>query len=89
MKHDVAGEEITGASAAEIADSIRGLVDNGRLSPGDALPPVRVLADRLGVNRNTVVAAYRLLGQAGTVVTLGRGGTRVAAHVPLPAEGFA
>ena len=89
VKHDVAGEEIAGTSAAEIADSIRGLVDDGRLSPGDALPPVRVLADRLGVNRNTVVAAYRVLGQAGTVVTLGRGGTRVAAPVPLPAEGFA
>ncbi|WP_460773814.1 aminotransferase class I/II-fold pyridoxal phosphate-dependent enzyme [Microbacterium sp. GXF7504] len=84
-----AGEAISGASAAEIADSVRALVDEGRLSPGDPLPPVRVLADRLGVNRNTVVAAYRVLGQAGTVVTLGRGGTRIATPTPLPAEGFA
>jgi len=83
------GEAIAGSSAAEIADSVRSLVDEGRLSPGDPLPPVRALADRLGVNRNTVVAAYRLLGQAGTVVTLGRGGTRIATPAPLPAEGFA
>ncbi|MCX6501070.1 MAG: aminotransferase class I/II-fold pyridoxal phosphate-dependent enzyme [Microbacterium sp.] len=82
-------EAISGTSAAEIADSVRSLVDNGRLSAGEPLPPVRALADRLGVNRNTVVAAYRLLGQAGTVVTLGRGGTRVAAPVPLAAEGYA
>ncbi|WP_295578321.1 aminotransferase class I/II-fold pyridoxal phosphate-dependent enzyme [uncultured Microbacterium sp.] len=80
---------ITGTSAAEIADSVRALVDSGRVSPGEALPPVRALADRLGVNRNTVVAAYRLLGQAGTVETLGRGGTRVAAPAPLAVEGYA
>jgi DNA-binding transcriptional MocR family regulator len=82
-------EAISGTSAAEIADSVRALVDSGRLAPGDPLPPVRVLADSLGVNRNTVVAAYRVLGQAGTVQTLGRGGTRVAAPAPLPAEGYA
>lgn len=80
---------ITGTSAAEIADSVRALVDSGRFSPGEALPPVRALADRLGVNRNTVVAAYRLLGQAGTVETLGRGGTRVASPAPLAVEGYA
>ncbi|SFI33177.1 MULTISPECIES: aminotransferase class I/II-fold pyridoxal phosphate-dependent enzyme [Microbacterium] len=83
------GEAITGTSAAEIADSVRALVDSGRVVPGEALPPVRTLADRLGVNRNTVVAAYRLLGQAGTVETLGRGGTRVASPAPLAVEGYA
>ncbi|MBD7957824.1 aminotransferase class I/II-fold pyridoxal phosphate-dependent enzyme [Microbacterium sp. Sa4CUA7] len=82
-------EAITGASAAEIAESVRDLIDSGRLSPGDLLPSVRALADRLGVNRNTVVAAYRLLGQAGLVVTLGRAGTRVTAPGPLPTEGYA
>jgi DNA-binding transcriptional MocR family regulator len=82
-------EDISGTSAAEIAESVRALVDNGRLSPGDPLPSVRRLADRLGVNRNTVVAAYRVLGQAGTVVTLGRGGTRVAAPAPIATEGYA
>ncbi|MCR2785656.1 MULTISPECIES: aminotransferase class I/II-fold pyridoxal phosphate-dependent enzyme [unclassified Microbacterium] len=89
MENTGVDESITGASAAEIAESIRDLVDSGRVSPGDALPSVRALADRLGVNRNTVVAAYRLLGQAGLVASLGRGGTRVAAPGPMPAEGYA
>ncbi|WP_374113957.1 aminotransferase class I/II-fold pyridoxal phosphate-dependent enzyme [Microbacterium jiangjiandongii] len=83
------GDAITGASAAEIADSVRDLIDGRILAPGDALPSVRALAQRRGVNRNTVVAAYRLLGQAGMVTTLGRGGTRVAAPGAMPAEGFA
>jgi len=81
--------EIAGGSATEIADSVRALVQRAALGPGDALPPVRVLADRLGVNRNTVVAAYRHLAQAGIVVSRGRGGTRVADLSPVAQEGFA
>ena len=49
----------------------------GALAPGDALPPVRELAARLGVNANTVAAAYRLLRDRGVVETAGRRGTRV------------
>ncbi|MDL9979743.1 aminotransferase class I/II-fold pyridoxal phosphate-dependent enzyme [Microbacterium sp. ASV49] len=81
--------EIHGRSASEIAESLRALVERGRLRPGDALPPVRALADQLGVNRNTVNAAYRQLTAAGLVVTLGRGGTRVAGPAPVAQEGFA
>ncbi|WP_169582513.1 MULTISPECIES: aminotransferase class I/II-fold pyridoxal phosphate-dependent enzyme [Microbacterium] len=81
--------DITGRSASEIADSLRGLVERGALRPGDSLPPVRALADALGVNRNTAVAAYRQLTGAGVVVTLGRGGTRVADRAAVAQEGFA
>ncbi|MGN8551903.1 UNVERIFIED_CONTAM: aminotransferase class I/II-fold pyridoxal phosphate-dependent enzyme [Microbacterium sp. SLM126] len=81
--------EISGRSAAEISDSLRALVERRMLRPGDALPSVRSLADSLGVNRNTVVAAYRQLTQAGVVVTLGRGGTRVADRALVAQEGFA
>ena len=35
---------ITGGTAAEIADSVRDLIESGILVPGDPLPPVRVLA---------------------------------------------
>jgi DNA-binding transcriptional regulator YhcF (GntR family) len=56
---------ITGATATDIAESVRTLVDRGDLAAGEALPPVRVLAQTLGVNRNTVMAAYRHLTQAG------------------------
>lgn len=81
--------EISGRSASEIAESLRALIERGRLRPGDALPSVRALAESLGVNRNTAVAAYRQLTQAGVVVTRGRGGTRVADLVPVAQEGFA
>ena len=81
--------DITGRSASEIAESVRSLIEQGALSPGAALPPVRTLADALGVNRNTVVAAFRQLAQAGVIVTRGRGGTRVADLSPVAQEGFA
>lgn len=81
--------EISGGSAADIAESIRTLEDRGLLRPGDVLPPVRALAERLGVNRNTVVAAYRQLTRAGVVITRGRAGTVVAGRSLQPQEGFA
>ncbi len=78
---------ISGGTAAEIADSVRDLIEAGVLSSGDALPPVRALARELVVNRNTVVAAYGLLARSGAVVGQGRAGTRVAGHRPVPQEG--
>ncbi|QLD13017.1 aminotransferase class I/II-fold pyridoxal phosphate-dependent enzyme [Microbacterium oleivorans] len=82
-------DAITGHTAGDIADSVRMLLERGVLRADDALPPVRALADDLGVNRNTVVAAYRLLAQAGVVVARGRGGTRIADIAPIAAEGMA
>ncbi|WEV79027.1 GntR family transcriptional regulator [Janibacter cremeus] len=84
-----AGTLITGGTAAEIADSVRALVERGHLSPGEVLPPVRSLAEHLGVNRNTAVAAYRTLARSGVVVSQGRAGTRVAQRSQVPQEGFA
>lgn len=65
------------------------LIDRGELRPGDLLPPVRTLAEDLGVNRNTTVAAYRLLATSGLVVGQGRAGTRVADFTPGPQDGYA
>ncbi|MDH6196632.1 DNA-binding transcriptional MocR family regulator [Mycobacterium frederiksbergense] len=70
--------EITGSTATEIADHIRRLVDAGTLAPGASLPPVRHLAERLEVNRNTVGSAYKKLVQAGVAVTGRRAGTVIA-----------
>lgn len=81
--------DIRGTSAAEIADSVRDLLERGELRPGEMLPPVRALAAQIGVNRNTVVAAYRHLAQAGLVVSHGRAGTKVAGTAPLAQEGSA
>ena len=48
-----------GRSASEIAADVETAVRDGRLHPGDALPPVRVLAAELGLSPATVAAAYR------------------------------
>lgn len=68
---------ITGRRAVEIAASIEQAVAAGELEPGRLLPPMRELADRLGVNPNTVAAAYRTLRERGVIETAGRRGSRV------------
>ncbi|MFF3561295.1 aminotransferase class I/II-fold pyridoxal phosphate-dependent enzyme [Streptomyces sp. NPDC002574] len=67
----------TGQGAAEIAADVERAVGQGALAPGAALPPLRELAARLGVNPNTVAAAYRLLRDRGVIETAGRRGSRV------------
>ncbi len=49
----------------------------GGLAPGQLLPPMRELAVELGVNPNTVAAAYRTLRERGVIETAGRRGSRV------------
>ncbi|MFF9562275.1 aminotransferase class I/II-fold pyridoxal phosphate-dependent enzyme [Leifsonia sp. NPDC014704] len=83
------GNGITGATASEIAASVRALRERGALRRGDALPPVRELAAQLRVNRNTAVAAYRLLAQAGVVTARGRAGTVIAGVEAVAQEGYA
>jgi DNA-binding transcriptional MocR family regulator len=68
---------IAGTGAESIAANVEEAISHGSLAPGDALPPIRELAGRLGVNANTVAAAYRLLRDRGAVETGGRRGTRV------------
>lgn len=64
-------EQIRAGVAARIA--------SGALPVGTKLPPVRRLADDLGVAVNTVARAYRELEAAGLVETRGRNGTTVTA----------
>jgi DNA-binding transcriptional MocR family regulator len=68
---------IAGVGAESIAGNVEEAISHGTLAPGDALPPIRELAGQLGVNANTVAAAYRLLRDRGAVETAGRRGTRV------------
>ncbi|MFC8433562.1 aminotransferase class I/II-fold pyridoxal phosphate-dependent enzyme [Streptomyces sp. NPDC057253] len=71
------GYRIEGRRAAEIAASVERAVGAGELEPGQPLPPMRELAGELGVNPNTVAAAYRTLRERGVIETAGRRGSRV------------
>ena len=74
---------IRGASAAEIARSVEAAIREGRLRPGQKLPPVRALAARLAVSPTTVNAAYRALRGRGLLSAAGRRGTCVRGRPPL------
>lgn len=49
----------------QIVDAVRHLLVDGKLRPGDILPPVRQLALDLGVHFNTVAQSYRVLSEEG------------------------
>nr|AIU93868.1 hypothetical protein LRS1606.434 [Rhodococcus sp. NS1] len=78
---------IEGRTAGEISESIRNLVGAGELKPADPLSPIRELARELGVHRNTVAAAYRLLVAAGVAETRGRHGTFIRSLPTVHGEG--
>ncbi|RSS78250.1 aminotransferase class I/II-fold pyridoxal phosphate-dependent enzyme [Streptomyces sp. WAC06614] len=71
---------IEGRRASDIAASVESGVGSGALAPGAPLPPMRELAAALGVNPNTVAAAYRTLRERGVIETDGRRGSRVRAR---------
>lgn len=60
----------------------------GELAPGQLLPPMRELATALGVNPNTVAAAYRTLRERGVIETDGRRGSRVRSKPATTGRAF-
>lgn len=70
-----------GSIATKLVLALRQAIEHGGITPGDLLPPTRLLAERLGVSRGTVVAAYEQLVAEG-YFTAGQGrGTRVNPEV--------
>ncbi len=61
----------------QICNEIVRRIATGVLQPGELLPPIRTLAEDLGVNMMTVSKAYGLLKQEGYIQTDRRAGTRV------------
>ncbi len=61
----------------QVRRQLAGRIADGDLAAGTRLPPVRRLADDVGLAVNTVARAYRELEAAGLVETRGRGGTVV------------
>jgi GntR family transcriptional regulator len=65
----------------QIVDQIKAHVVAGTLPPGTPLPSVRQLATDLGINVNTVLAAYHALDGEGIVLM--RHGARAVIHPHL------
>ena len=63
----------------QIADGIKALIASGQLREGQPLPAVRQVAADLGVNLNTIAAAYReLQSERLIIVKRGLGATVVS-----------
>jgi len=53
----------------QIENHVQFAIASGRLKPGDRLPSVRELSERLGLNPNTVAKSYRDLEVMGLLYT--------------------
>jgi GntR family transcriptional regulator len=70
----------------QIIHQVKYLVAAGRLRPGEELPPIRALAERLVINPNTVARAYRELERAGVVTKRSTTGTFVSSGAAGPSR---
>ena len=71
----------------QLESEIIQLICRGFLKPGQALPSSRELAQRLQLNRKTVVATYEELSAQGWVETRERSGVYVSRHLPDTSPG--
>jgi GntR family transcriptional regulator/MocR family aminotransferase len=68
--------------STQVYQQIRAAILDGRLRPGEPLPPSRELAERLQIARNTVLVAYDRLAGEGFVVGKVGAGTFVGGALP-------
>lgn len=67
-----------------VESAVRRAIDEGRLSPGAAVPPSRALAETLGVSRWVVTEAYGQLVAEGVLEARTGSATRVAERPVMP-----
>jgi len=73
----------------QLVKAIESGIRKGRFKPGEALPGTRALADLLGVNRNTALAAYKELEAEGWITVSPDSGTFVAMQLPFALDSHA
>ena len=62
----------------QIVNQVKYLVAAGRLAPGEEIPAIRILAEELVVNPNTVAKAYHELEREGVVTKRHGSGTFIS-----------
>lgn len=67
----------------QVCNNFVSLITNGTLQPSDVLPSSRVLADLIGINRNTVKLAYEELISQGWAESVERKGVFVLSKLPV------
>jgi GntR family transcriptional regulator len=65
----------------QIVEQVSDQISLGTLNPGDKLPTVRLVAQDLRINFNTVSRAYRILDEAGIISTQQGRGTYILEKV--------
>jgi GntR family transcriptional regulator/MocR family aminotransferase len=78
----VGHDDMTRTRYREIYNRLRASIEDGKLQPGDRIPPARALAAELNVARGTVDTAYSLLAAEGFLITNRRAGTFVSPSMP-------
>ncbi|WML38548.1 GntR family transcriptional regulator [Neobacillus sp. OS1-2] len=73
----------------QLEEHIKGLIENGELSPGDALPPEREYAEKYQISRMTVRQAFTQLVNEGYLYRLQGKGTFIAERkIEQPLQGL-
>src|ERR1700709_2073303 len=67
----------------QVCNSFISLITNGTLQPSDVLPGSRILAELIGINRNTVKLAYEELISQGWAESVERKGVFVLSRLPV------
>ncbi len=70
----------------QLADRIHFAINTGFLRPGETVPSQRAIAAEAGVALNTVVKAFRMLNQAGVIVSTPRRGYQVISNLDRSAK---
>ena len=71
-----------GELSVQIYRQLLSAILDGRLRPGERLPPTREFAQRLGVSRNTVAVAYEQLTADGVLIGRVGAGSYVSEGIP-------
>ena len=69
--------ELDHPNATRLGQALLALISSGELPPGQKLPPIRTVADRLGMSPAAVGQSWTLLRTRGIIETKTRGGTTV------------